>query len=640
MQNPLWAKHPLVKFKPIVLYRELCTVIENAPDTWGVRLMAVGCIKVGQNRWLYPSLLSESQFYSIDPAILLYRMTNREASVLKQLLFAELRTENDVLCLLQLSPRARTLIGQDLFFETSLLLSAGQIDTLIESHVIGIRNEYFEEVSSAIDFAIRRSLIPFSNKNEESNFDEDTCKEVYLANYKDQTPELPLNVVNLLDKYSVEHFSNRGRKFIIFNDCTENPFLQLTSHSNSFSKYPPIYVAVQSSLTESTIELGVEELLKLTQKNVLMLDSISSILLASTEAVASLAIIRDLESETRDACFFDSAAVIESASLINIGKLFSCLTVAKCQSDEGGGKSIVFLRCNVTKSDQGIENDCIQWLPLITTTKGIDTKGFGLARLWDMWLDTKLSHIETAVNAGQISNAELKSARALTNLFNRVSCFKEYSCLRVKTNLAWFDGLDFEVNAWVARDFVRRLASGANAIAVLRRDGRLLEIHDYVGSFDEGADLALMSQAFNLNEIDNFCVISIDHIYFNESHPEFHSLKYVSSLEMMEMGWSPGKAVLYSEVERACRKLINSESVLGHFARFELELTLGGLFRNSSIGLQDLVSQVVYGFSDFLSKRTDSVELFGLSPIQLLSLSGRMRLDDYLRGIDWPDLVD
>lgn len=638
-RNRLWARHSHAVFTAVVVNSEVCTIIANAPDPWGVRLIEFGCSKLGEYEWFYPSLFTQSQFYTIDPEIQLYQMSNRLYSALKLNLFDELRNTEDVPGILNLSKSAKALVQQDLYFKTSVLLTAGQLDSILESHVLGIKGDQFEDIFSAIDFAVRRCTKPYSERCRDNTSDAHPVKSLLQQNQQIYAAATENSITSLLRKISAEHFSNRGRYFRVASNGYGQYTLELARESDSYTRYAPISRSITAEFNELSIKLGVEALLHSAWLNAEMLDNINNLLLASTEAVPTLAIIGDLEGETREASFSDRSVVIESASLIDIFGLFSSLTVVKCQSDMGSSMFIVLLRCSVKKQKQ-VFNATFEWLPLITTSKIEDVRNFGLKQLWNMWLENNLMHIESAINSGQISNAELKSARAIANLFNRCACFTDYNSLRLKTGIPWFDTLTGEANAWIAKFFLRRLASGSKAVAVVKRKEKYLEIHDYSGSIDDvSAQSALLGELFSLTEADLFCVICIDYIVFEEIENSDVRLSYLSISEMMEKGWRPGKIALYSEVERVCRRLVKSESLLGHFAQFDLEIVLMNVLNNNSVGLNDLVTQVLCAFDVFQSNRSEKVELFGISLAELMALPGRMQLDDYLRGIDWPALI-
>ncbi|MFJ7794580.1 hypothetical protein [Pseudomonas sp. NPDC096950] len=638
-RNRLWARHSHAIFTAVVVNSEICTIIANAPDSWGVQLLALGCSKLDEHEWFYPSLFTQSQFYTIDPAVQLYQMSNMRSSALKLQQFDELRNTKDVPEILSLSKRARALIQQDLYFKTSVLLTNGQLDSILESHALGINGEQFNDVFSAIDFADRRYSKSNSDGRKDSASNSSSIKYLLQQKLSSFAANTENRITSQLRIVSSENFGNRGRYFRISRNVHGQQKLELTRESDSYTRYTPIYRPLTTDVTEQSIKLDVEALLHSTRLNAAMLDNINNLLLASTEAVPTLAIIEDLEGETRAASSSDRSVVIESASLIDLFGIYSNLTVVKCQSDVGSSMFIVLLRCTVKKQKHA-RNATIEWLPLITISKIEDVRNFGLKQLWGMWLENNLMHIESAVNSGQISNAELKSARAITNLFNRVKCYNDYNCMRLKTSIPWFDTLNREANAWIAKSFLKRLASGSRAVVVVKRKGKYLEINDYNGSSDGMSEQSvLISELFSVTEEDLVCVVGMDHIVFEEVVNNDVRLSYLSFSEMMEKGWRPGKIALYAETERVYRRLVKAESLLGQFAQFDLEIVLVDLFKHNSVGLNDLVTQVLSAFDVFQSNRSDKVELFGVCLAELMTLPGRMQLDDYLRGIDWPALI-
>lgn len=632
-------------FKPVIIGSEICTLIENAPINWGVRLTAVDFYQLDDSSWFSYNRLTESQFLSLDVDIQLYLITSRELSSYISMIFDEANTIEVLSRQTNFGLRAKKFIVNDLHFSTGKSFTPGQLETLLQQVSLGIPSGYTYDAVQAIDYVVRR--VPSHN----AEFSTDAkrkhdCIRLYLE--KSQQIYRPQCAVDnrfqsKIATASREYFGNRNQVFSLRMDFDNTYTLEIIEGDGRRTRYPKVMSKIYGALTDAKIEYAIGTLIKIINAQKYQVEELNRYIVGHGDGQPSmLALIADVCNDSNDASHSDLSEVIESVSVIDLSRMFSRITAIPLRTFGPDLKSVVFIRSANVPDISSETHVGITWLPALEIRHENHRGNLNLDNLVSGLCSGTILSVDDAASAKHINMHEVERVDRISYLFNLASDYGIYSGLKLNLESDWEEKISPDSNRWVARFLLRHIAAGNEYLVLINRASFQLECHDLPSAIplvDGGRPRLLDLEAwFNVGENDRLTVLNLEHLVLPQPAPESKRLKYISYDELHELGWRAKVAVLYKEVERYYRQQISAESVEILLWQYELELVLLQIVNAPGVKAHDILRQVLTAIDAYAVKNPNGISFFGIDSKAILSVSGRMKISAYLKYIDWPAL--
>lgn len=641
----LWAKHPKARFKPVIIGSAICTLIENAPINWGVRLTALDFYQLDDSSWFFYSHLTESQFISIDVDIVLYLISTRELSNYISMIFDETNTIEVLSRQTNLGLLAKKFVADDLHFCTGNSFTPGQLETLLQQVRLGISGGYTSDVVQAIDYVVRRIPNHNAELSTEAKRKQD-CIRLYTE--KSQQPHRPKYAVDhrfhaTLTSASREHFGNRNRVFSLRTNFDDTHTLKLSEGEGQRARYPEVMTKIYGELTDAKIEYAIATLIKIINAQKFQVEAINRFIVGRGDGqFPMLALMADVSNDSNDASHSDISEVIESVSAIDLSRMFFGITTVPLHNIGADLKSVVFIRSGNSPNKSGESHVGITWRPALAIHHDSRTENLNLEKIVSRLGAGTIISVDEALSDKHINMHDVKRVDRLTDLFNRASDYRIYSSLTLNLIPSWGGILSPDSNSWVARFLLRHIAAGNEYLVLIYRASSQLECHDLPPTIPlfrgERSQILELEVWFDVGENDHLTVLTEEHLLFPRSIPESKRLKYISYDELREIGWRPKVSVLYKEVERYYRQQISAESVEILLWQYELEFLFLEILSAAGVKAHDILRQILTVISAYVLKNPNEISFFGVDSKSILSVSGKMKIDSYLKYIDWPAL--